>query len=274
MYSFVVSIKKEMKITVFLILTVIIFPYAVYTQVNNTGSDGLKQGRWQKNYPNGNPMYEGYYKDGKPTGEWTRYYEGGQVKAKIEYDQNSDSAFTVLFDQWGKRIAEGVYLDEKKEGKWIFFSDHVKISEENYKKGLKHWISRTYYPTGEVLEETEWQNGRQEGNYRLLFHNGKPYLQCKYSDGKRNGLCLSYFQNGRVEMEAWYSNNLRQNEWKFYNEKGQYLYSLRFDNGKLLNPEVRDSIDNHNLNQFEKNKTRIADPEDFMQNPTDRKSVV
>lgn len=254
------------KLVLFLVLFV---PVALFAQVNQTDSEGLRQGKWQKNYPNGRPMYEGMFKNGKPVGEWTRFHEGGQVKAKIRYNENSDSASAELFGKWGKKIAEGVYLNEKREGKWIFFSDNVKVSEEEFSKGLKHGISRTFYSSGEVLEESEWQNGVHDGNYRVFFKNGKPFMQCKFSNGKRNGLCLSYFQNGRIEMEAYYKNNLRDGEWKFYNGQGEHLYTLIYQKGQLLNPEVRDSIDNAQIINLESNRSSVPDPEKFMENPSE-----
>lgn len=258
-----------MRALVITILSFFIFQLNGYSQINQTDVNGLRQGKWQKLYPNGKPLYEGYFKDGEPAGEWTRYYEGGQVKAKINYDQNSDTASAVLFDPFGKKMAEGAYVDEKRAGKWEFYSDDRKVSEEMYANGIKHGTSRTFYPTGEVLEESDWQNGQQDGSYRVFFKNGNPYMQCKYSNGKRNGLCLSYFQNGRVEMEAHYSNNLRHDEWNFYDENGQLKYTLKYDHGNLLNPEVQDSIDNLNQDQFEKNMNPVADPEDFMQDPSE-----
>ncbi len=258
-----------MRTIVVTIISLLIFQLNLYSQLNQTDTNGLRQGKWQKSYPNGKPMYDGYFEDGEPEGEWTRYYEGGQVKAKIKYDQNSDTASAVLFDQFGKKMAEGAYVDEKRAGKWQFYSDNRKVSEETFANGVKHGISRTYYPTGEVLEETDWQNGQQDGSYRVYYKDGKPYMQCKYSNGKRNGLCLSYFQNGRVEMEAHYLNNLRHNEWNYYDENGQIKYTLKYDQGNLLNPEVQDSIDNQVQDQFEKNRNPVTDPEDFMQDPSE-----
>lgn len=248
---------------------IICLPFWVNAQINQTDADGLRQGKWEKRYPNGKLIYEGQFKDGEPVGNWTRYYPGGIVKAKIQHDENSDSAFVQLFNEPGKKIAEGNYVDEKREGKWTLYSGDIKISEEQYKNGEKHGISKTFYPTGELFEKTEWKNGEQEGNYEVFFKNGKPYMQCKYSNGKRNGLCLSYFKNGRVEMEAWYIDNLRNDEWKFYNEEGEFLYSLKYNQGKLLNPEVRDSIGNQKILEMEKGKQNIPDPEKFIQDPSE-----
>lgn len=252
-----------------IILILIYLPLAGFSQLNQTGADGRRQGKWQKSYPNGRLMYEGYFKDGEPAGDWTRYYEGGQVKAKISYRQGSDTASAVLFDPLGGKMAEGAYVDEQRTGKWLFYKGNSKVSEESYLNGVKQGISRTFYPTGEVLEESEWHNGQQMGNYRVFFKDGKPYMQCKFADGKRNGLCLSYYPNGRVEMEAHYLNNLRHSDWKFYNENGELKYTLRYDKGNLLNPEVQDSIDSKNQKQFEKTGKPVTDPEDFLQDPSE-----
>jgi len=253
----------------FILSFLIFLPFWVSAQINHTDSNGLRQGLWKKEYPNGRLMYEGNFRDGKPVGGWKRYHESGQVKAIISYHENSDSAFVQLFDEWGKKVTEGNYIGEKKAGVWILFSENRKVAEENYSGGVKCGISRKFYQTGEVLEESEWQNGVQEGKYQVFFKNGKPFMQCKFSNNQRNGLFLSYFQNGRVELEAYYKNNLRDSEWKYFSETGDYIYSLKYDNGTLLNPAVRDSIDNLQLQNIESGKNSILDPEKFMQDPSE-----
>jgi len=252
-----------------ILFLILIFPLSLYSQVNQVDSQGRRQGVWQKKYPDGNLIYEGQYRDGEPVGVWTRYHEGGQIKAKIQYAENSDSASVTLFDPAGTKISDGTYVNEKREGLWTFFSGDIMISTEECKDGDKHGISRKYYPTGELLEEAEWVKGKQDGRYQVFFQNGQPYMQCKFSDGKRNGLCLVRFENNRIEMEAYYVDNLRHGEWKFYNDKGDYLYSLEYDHGKLLNPEVRDSIDNINMQQLEKGRQFLTDPEKYINNPTE-----
>jgi|SRR5690554_1445321 len=251
-----------------LFLLLLIAPLFANSQVNQKDSNGLRQGKWQKSHPNGRLAYKGFFRDDKPIGKWIRYYEGGQIKARIEYVGLSDSAVAVLYDQFGRKMAEGSYLKEKREGVWQIFSENRKISEETYVKGRRHGTSRKYYPSGEVLEVTEWANGIQEGTHKILYKNGNPFLQCKYTGGKRNGLCVSYKENGRVELEAYYTNNLRDGEWKYYDNNGGLSYTLEYKNGKLLNPEVRDSVDINLQKQYDKRRA-VADPEDFIQDPTE-----
>ena len=253
---------------IFSIIIILLLPLFVAAQINQTDAEGERHGLWKKQYPNGRLMYEGQFDHGQPVGEWKRYHENGQLKAVIGYKKDSDSAFTQLFSPQGKKIAEGNYLDQQKAGKWIFYSKDRKIAEDFYENDLKQGTSRKFYETGELHESSQWQDGKLEGNYKVFYKNGEPYMQCKYSEDKRNGLCLTYFENGRIEMEAYYKNNLRHGEWKFYNDEGDHLYTLKYNEGQLLNPEVRDSIDNIQMQNLEKGRHSIPDPEKYMEDPS------
>jgi antitoxin component YwqK of YwqJK toxin-antitoxin module len=249
-------------------IIIILLPFLSYSQINQTDANGLRQGLWQKQQPNGKLMYKGYFKDNKPVGEWKRYHPGGQVKAIIEYQENSDSAFAQLFDAYNKKVAEGVYIKEKKEGIWVYFTNDGKVAEEQYKNGLKNGISKKFYESGELMEEVEWVNGQQEGDYEFYFKAGEPYLQCKMKQGQRHGLCLIQSLDGKPEMEAHYKNNFRDGAWKFYGENGEFQYQLNYKEGELLNPYVRDSIANIKMQNLEAGKGKITDPEKFMSDPT------
>lgn len=250
------------------LLLLIFLPFLTFSQINQTDSNGLRQGLWKKQQPNGHLLYEGNFKDGKPVGEWKRYHLGGQVKAVINYRQDSDSAITQLFDRLGRRIAEGNYVNQKKEGNWVCFSKNKKVAEEQFHNGLKDGASLKYYDTGELMEEIDWVNGSQEGEFQVFYKTGQPYMQCKMRKNQRHGLCLVHSQNGKLELEANYKNNLRHGEWKFYNN-GESRYLLNYNEGELLNPQVRDSIANIKMQKIEKGKGRITDPEKFMEDPAE-----
>ena len=251
--------------TIFILL--LFLPFISFGQLNQTDANGLKQGLWQKKQDNGRLIYEGHFKDGKPVGEWKRYHPGGQLKALIVY--KGDTAFTQIFDVWHKKLTEGNYINQKKEGVWKIFKDNYVISDEEYVYGLKNGIAHQYYDTGEVMEESHWKNGKQDGDYQVFYKNGQPYLQCKMQYGLRHGLFLVFYENGKPEREAEYINNLRHGEWKYYDTDGKYLYSLFYNEGKILNPQVRDSIDNLQMQELEKNKANLVDPEKFMEDPSE-----
>ena len=88
-------------------------------------------------------------------------------------------------------------------------------------------------------------------------------------DDQRHGLFLVFYENGQPEREASYKNGLRDGEWKFYDSEGNHQYSLFYNKGKILNPQVRDSIDNLKMQELEKNKDLLTDPEKFMDDPSE-----
>lgn len=251
----------------YLLILLILFPMTLAAQLNQTDANGLRQGHWEKHQDNGRLLYEGDFKNGKPVGEWKRYHPGGQVKALIEY--RGDTAMTQLFDVWKKKLAEGAYVNESKEGLWKIYNKNRLIADETYDHGIKNGLAHRYYDTGEVMEETSWQNGQKNGDYRVFFKSGEPYLQCKMKDDMRDGLFLVYFENGREELVASYHNNLRDGEWIYYDQEGGIRYTLLYKDGKILNPQVRDSLDNLQMQELERDKDAILDPEKFMEDPSE-----
>lgn len=250
-----------------LILIVIPMLSAGQQELNQTDSNGLKQGLWKRAYPNGRAMYEGVFENDRPVGEWRRYHENGALKAILVHSEISDSVSAQLFDIGGKPAAQGTYIKELKTGKWTYFTDGRKVSEEEFVDGLKSGISRIYYPSGELLEETEWMNGQKNGRYRAYYQSGKPFLECKYENNLRNGFCVTYSPSGAMEVDAFYRNDLPHGEWKYYTENEELWFTLKYDEGVLLNPEVLYWKETKQLNELEIKGKSIADPEKFMHNP-------
>ncbi|WP_167613815.1 toxin-antitoxin system YwqK family antitoxin [Maribellus sediminis] len=250
-----------------LILLLILLPGIAFSQINQTDANGLRQGHWEKRQDNGRLIYEGEFKDDKPVGEWKRYHPGGQLKALIVY--RGDTAHTELYDVWRKKLTEGDYVNQKKQGVWKIFKENFVTADEEYVDGVKNGVAHQYFDTGEVMEKSHWLNGKKDGDYEMFYKNGKPYLQCKMKDDQRHGLFLVYYENGQLEREAAYKNGLRDGEWKFYDSEGNHQYSLFYNEGKILNPLVRDSIDNLKMQELEKNKDLLTDPEKFMDDPSE-----
>jgi antitoxin component YwqK of YwqJK toxin-antitoxin module len=251
------------------ILLLFILPLGVEGQetVNETDSLGRRQGIWQKRFPDGKLMYEGHFIDDKPVGEWKRYQDSGILKAIMHFQAGNDTVKARLYDPSGKPFAEGSYVHERKVGLWIYYSGEKKISEEYFSNGSKNGTCRKYYPSGQLLEESEWKDDQPEGIYRAFYPDGKPYLECMYRSGKRYGLCVSYYRSGTREVEAWYENNLPEHPWKYYDEDGNIRFVLQYRKGVLQNPEVIRKMDTGQLEEMEKQRDRIVDPEKYLQNP-------
>lgn len=235
--------------------------------INQKDSEGKKQGLWMKRDQDGKLIYQANFKDDKPVGEMKRFHPNGKTKAVLKFTEGVDESDAQLFDERGSLIAEGKYVEQKKSGKWNYLINSKIVLTENYKDGLKEGPSQRFYITGELLEESNWQAGKLNGMYRTFFPDGKILLECNYTDGRRNGKFVSRFPNGSPEIDGTYYDDVRDQEWNYYDLEGNLRYTLKFDLGKLLNPEVQDSIENARTGVYKTKDDHIPDPEKFLQNP-------
>ena len=235
--------------------------------VNQTDAQGRKQGYWTKKDTDGKVIYQATFKDDKPVGEMKRFHPNEKLKAVMTFVEGSDLSDAQLFDEQGKLIAQGKYSEQKKTGEWKYLDNSKVVSTETYVNGQKNGTSKRFYKTGELLEESIWQNDKLHGMYHSYFQDGKPYIECNYANGLRNGTFKTWFPNGELEIEGKYTDNVRDTNWNYYDEKGIPRYVLKFDLGKLLNPQVQDSIDHANTDTYKTKEDNIPDPEKFMQNP-------
>ncbi len=234
---------------------------------NQVDSQGRKQGVWSKRDFEGKLIYQGTFKDDKPVGLMKRFHSNGKVMAQINYAEDSDLSDAELFDTQGKLIAKGQYMDQKKTGEWVYYLNSAIVATETYIDGMKNGICKRYYKTGELLEESTWQNNNLHGIYRTYFQDGKVFLECNYANNQRNGSFRTWFTDGTIELDAFYTNDSRDKDWKYYDSSSNLKFTLKYESGKLLNPEVQDSIDRETQNQLNATGKNIPDPEKFMQNP-------
>ncbi|HPJ78908.1 MAG TPA: hypothetical protein P5086_08865 [Prolixibacteraceae bacterium] len=235
--------------------------------LNQTDANGMKQGPWEKKYPNGRLMYQGSFHDDQPVGTWKRWHESGSLKAILIYSPVSDTIKATLYESASTPVARGLYLGEKKTGTWEYLSNGRTIATEEFSNGRKNGISRKFYTSGELLEESTWTDDLLEGPYRAYFTSGKPFLECRYSKAKRDGHCISYYPSGATEVHSLYLNDLPEGTWTFYSETGGTLYTLQYRQGKLQNPEVLRELDTQKLQELEKQRDRLTDPEKYLEDP-------
>jgi len=234
---------------------------------NQADAQGRKQGYWIKKDSQGKLIYQATFKDDKPVGEMKRFHSNGKLNAVMNFTEGTDESDVQLFDEREKLIAKGKYLGQKKIGEWTYLLDSKVISTETYLNGQKNGISKRFYKTGELLEESTWQNDKLNGIYRSYFQDGKTFMECMYSKGNRNGTFKTWFPNSTLELDANFTNDTRDKDWKYFNESGELLYTLKYELGKLLNPEVQDRIEKEKVGTYKSKGNSMPDPEKFMQNP-------
>ena len=84
----------------------------------DVGGVPVKDGAYVVYNLNGSRMIEGYYHDGKQSGEWTMWHANGQ---RASVDHYTDGVQNGMHTSWysnGSRAIEGEYRDGKREGVW------------------------------------------------------------------------------------------------------------------------------------------------------------
>lgn len=202
--------------------------------INQKDSKGKKTGLWVNKYENDTVKSTGYYKDGKQIGLWKFYYEDGSLRAYLEHLSDGKTSNFKLFEL-GVRIAEGLYLNGKKDGKWYYYDkDSVKIKEEVYKNGIKDGLETTFYlGSGKVFQSCTFKNGKKEGPFKQFFESGILKSDMSYTNDTVVGKVIYYHHTGKKLMEGSYYQGVRNGDFFMYDEQGKLTETIHYKMGKM-----------------------------------------
>jgi antitoxin component YwqK of YwqJK toxin-antitoxin module len=248
-------------------LLLLLIPLSVSAQsettINRTDNTGKKQGHWIKRYPDNTVMYEGFFRDNHPEGEFKRYSADGSLRSVLVYSTNGREAEARIYHPNGFIASEGRYRDQKKEGVWKFYSEFVEgylVSEETYSGNLRNGRSVKLYPDGTVAEKMDFVNDTAQGEWIKLFPDSTMCLKTSITDGKINGKFEAWYENGNLHFLGEYKNDKREGTWYIYDKNGQQKYRLEYVNG-ITNDKQMDIDTSDFLDSLEQNKGKVPDPE-------------
>ncbi len=250
--------------TIFLIFTFQI-AFSQEQELNNrVDENGIKQGKWIKKFENGNILYDGYFIDGKPVGEFKRYYQNGDLISILIHSRTTDSVDATFYHPGGFIAARGIYIKQMRTGIWKFYSARFEdclICRENYINNSKEGPSIKYHWNGNIAEEINYKNNIKDGAWKQYFTDGTICLLSSYVIGKVNGSFQSFHPDGKKEIVGLYKNDVRDGRWKFYNANGTEGKTIVYHNGI---PENRTELirkETEYLDMLEKKGGKIEDPE-------------
>jgi antitoxin component YwqK of YwqJK toxin-antitoxin module len=253
---------KTLFFAAFLVIVSIMASGQTGSQINVTDQQGRKQGKWIKKSPDGKTIYEGFFKDDHPVGEFRRFYEDKNLKSLFIFSDDGKEANATIYHPNGYVSSKGKYINQSKEGKWQFFSvsiDGYLISEENYSRNMRNGKSVKFFPDGTVAEIITYINDIREGEWIRYYPNSSICLKSNYVQGKINGKFEVWFENGKIQFSGLYKDDARQGLWKIYNIDGSLKYELEYVAGIPENSQM-DIDESAYLDSLEMNPV-IADPE-------------
>lgn len=246
--------------------------------INQLDKEGLKTGKWLR-YHNDNKTirYIGQFERGKPTGEFRHFYSTGNLQSIATYSENGRVCHVISFYGNGSKMAEGKFIDQKREGTWTYYDgwDNV-IAIDVYANGKKNGISKTFLPEGVLIEEMQYVNGEQNGIWRRFYGNGKPHIIGEVKANAWNGNFVFYNDDGKKLASGFYKNNLQHGEWNYYEENGKLVKTVEYENGNIASQKVfikEKDIEYQNMREAEiiMQKIRSGKPDDnIIKSPFER----
>ena len=85
-------------------------------------------------------LRNGSIKNGKAEGEWTHYYENGQLMSTGNYKNGKQEGEWFVYYGNGQLMYKGNYKNDKKEGEWVHYSKNGNLNKEwseTFKNGYK-----------------------------------------------------------------------------------------------------------------------------------------
>lgn len=229
------------------------------TLFNQTDTKGRKQGPWKKYYPNGKLAYRAHFKDNRPVGLMLRFNEQGVMTARIVYSPDGHIGRATIFDHNGHCIAKGNYLEQQRDSVWTFYNGSIVVSRESYAKGQRSGLSEHFTDQGVLVERRNYLYDKLEGRQQVFFPNGQIQMQWQMHNGISVGPYFSCYPSGLIMIKGQYLLDLPDGDWIYYDAKGRPTDTLRYQTGKLLNPEVLPNADSL-FRLMEANRGRIPEP--------------
>ena len=160
--------------------------------VNKKDNKGLKQGFWVYygkdrpvwDFPSEGKIEEGFYKDDRKDGVWTKYYNDGITpRLRGEYHDNRPRGqFTKKYSN-GKNREVGTFYRNK------------------YKDSLKR-----FYENGVVEYEANYDElGKEQGQVKYLYPNGQVEFVYEAQSGLPTGKAARYYENGDIKEVIYYA---------------------------------------------------------------------
>jgi antitoxin component YwqK of YwqJK toxin-antitoxin module len=240
-----------------------IFAQAPDTVWNQTDAAGQKQGYWKKLDREGNLIYKGFFKDGRPVGKMERYYENGTKRAVLIYPEGTEITRAKIYYRSGALAATGNYRRMLKDSVWRYYSYYSKdlMYLENYSMGRKDGESVKFYPGGQIAEITTWKQDMKQGLWTQFFEDSTHRLVSWHESNQIHGKYQVYNRNQILVLDGEYRLGKMHGTWHFFDDNGREERTLQYENGKLLNHKELEEWAIKQMEEIEKNLGTIPEPD-------------
>lgn len=226
---------KSQVISLLILLFSGIFLFGQADPINQTDKSGKKQGKWIKKDKYERVLYEGNFKDDKPDGEFKYYYDNRELKTHSVFSNKGTVCRTKHYFPGSILMAEGKYVNEKRDSIWKFYNaPNALVSEESFKNGKKDGFEKNFNGKGKLMEERNWKDSVLNGPWKKYYEDGGLQQEGFYKMGKLEGDMKFFYPGGVLAVVGPYVNALKHGKWIYYGKHAKIIMQIEnYKQGKL-----------------------------------------
>lgn len=202
------------------------------------------------------------YVRGMMNGEMNEFFSDGSLKKKemyqqdllhghaLGYFQGEEPAYIEEYDQG--HLIEGIYYNRDGTilssvhsgfGKKAIFKNNSLQSLIEYKRGQVEGKISTFLPTGELLCEYHWKDGKKEGEEieyylfkemeNLPAQTQSPKLSITWRNGSIEGMIKTWYENGSTQSQKEVVQNKKNGHAICWYKDGSLLCMEEYENDLL-----------------------------------------
>ncbi len=193
--------------------------------------EGVKDGTWKEFYNDGQLRSEGLYSLGKRIGRWRFYHQNGSIEQEGNYNNqgNTDGAWKWYYDtgivlreeSFRNGLSDGLTSEFDESGKLIIQGEYIDGQEEGFWK----------YEYGDVREEGTYRGGKRNGEWKSFYDNGGLSYIGSYIDDNPNGLHIWFWPDGKKRDQGEFIMGMKTGDWIQYNQDGTVFLVIAYQNG-------------------------------------------
>ncbi len=194
----------------------------------------------------------------------TTFDEEGRLTSEYNLVNGVRDGDVTQFHPNGQLKSRGRFRDDLLEGALeVFLESGTLDATYNFVAGNRQGVANVYRESGEVWYSHEYSNDVFDGEYLEYFEGGSLKTRGTYREGFKfgkweffngegsksdvepsiinyleatteNGEMAEFHENGFVKSAGLKKNGLRDGLWSFYDEEGELLRTVEYEDGKEL----------------------------------------
>jgi len=179
---------------------------------------GKREGMWKEYHSNGKLETEALYKAGELNGLVKNYAQTGELVNEKNFKAGKLSKVTY-YDTDGKVLGKFELVGRSTVRE--YYPSGILAAEGDYENGKRVGLWTLYSSNGGWKRGTvTYRNGERDGKYKSYYVSGKISYETNYDDGVQSGYTKSWHPNGQIMSEGWMKHDMKQGDWFDYNVRG------------------------------------------------------